>query len=99
MSSIREINLSIDDLNIQALLEANHINISDLRPADIADALDLSPYNLTDIDETDLDDLIDLKQMDTYYLIMILIPKTGTGLCSTPGVHRKQAAWVMVMRV
>lgn len=50
MSLIREINLSIDDLNIQALLEANHINISDLRPADIADALDLSPCNLNDID-------------------------------------------------
>ena len=68
-------NLSLDDLNILDLLEANHVDYADLSPTDIADAMDLSRYNLADINETDLGDLIDLSQEDTDYLIMKLEPQ------------------------
>ena len=75
INASHETNLSIDELNIQDLLEANHVNYADLRPTDIADAMDLSRYNLTDINETDFGDLIDLNQIDTDYLTMKFEPE------------------------
>ena len=68
-------NLSINGLSIQDLLEANHVNYTDLSPTDIADAMDLSRYNLTDLNETDLCDLINLNQTDTDYLTMKFEPE------------------------
>jgi hypothetical protein len=67
--------LSINGLSIQDLLDANHVNYTDLSPEDIAHAMDLSQYNITDLFETDFCSLVDLNQTDANYLVMKLEPE------------------------
>jgi len=71
----RETDLSTNGLSLQDLLDANHVNYTDLSPEDIAHAMDLSQYNITDLFETDFCSLVDLNQTDANYLVMKLEPE------------------------
>lgn len=67
--------LSINGLSLQDLLDANHVNYTNISPEDIAHAMDLSRYNITDLSETNFCSLADMNQTDANYLVMKLEPE------------------------